>query len=85
MVVDDPLSGRHLSVHDDLDALLARLPEVLRDDLYVLRPDRLPGAGQRSGSLPAYVRGPRAGNWQSALRRSACPPDGGEDTPEQAA
>ena len=37
----DELSGRHLSVHDDLDALLARVPEVLRDDLYVLRPERL--------------------------------------------
>jgi NAD(P)-dependent dehydrogenase (short-subunit alcohol dehydrogenase family) len=80
----DPLSGRHLSVHDDLDALLAHLREVLRDDLYVLRPDRLPGAGHRSGSLPAYVRGRRADDWQSALR-SACPPDGSEDTPEQAA
>jgi NAD(P)-dependent dehydrogenase (short-subunit alcohol dehydrogenase family) len=37
----DRLSGRHLSVHDDLDAVLARLPEVLERDLYVLRPDAL--------------------------------------------
>jgi NAD(P)-dependent dehydrogenase (short-subunit alcohol dehydrogenase family) len=33
----DRLSGRHLSVHDDLDALLARTDDVLRQDLYVLR------------------------------------------------
>ena len=37
----DRLSGRHLDVHDDLDAVLARLPEVREHDLYVLRPDRL--------------------------------------------
>ena len=36
------LSGRHLSVHDDLDAVLARLAEVRARDLYVMRPDRLP-------------------------------------------
>ena len=33
----DGLSGRHLSVHDDLDAMLARTAEVRRDDLHVLR------------------------------------------------
>jgi NAD(P)-dependent dehydrogenase (short-subunit alcohol dehydrogenase family) len=38
----DGLSGRHLSVRDDLDAVLARLPEVRDRDLYVLRPERLP-------------------------------------------
>ena len=37
----DRLTGRHLDVHDDLDRLLGRLPEVLQHDLYVLRPDRL--------------------------------------------
>jgi 5-hydroxydodecatetraenal polyketide synthase CpkA len=37
----DELSGRHLSVHDDLDGLLARLDEVRRRDLYVMRPERL--------------------------------------------
>ena len=37
----DLLSGRHLSVHDDLDRVLAHLPEVLDRDLYVLRPDGL--------------------------------------------
>ncbi len=68
----DALSGRHLSVHDDLDALLARAPEIVRDDLYVLRPDRLRPSvvSRRSGSRPAYLRGRRAGEWQSALRRS---------------
>jgi hypothetical protein len=35
-------SGRHLSVHADLDAGLARLPEVRDRDLYVMRPERLP-------------------------------------------
>lgn len=39
----DQFSGRHLSVHDDLDALLARAEDVLRDDLYVLRRRDLPG------------------------------------------
>jgi hypothetical protein len=29
-------------VHDDLDAVLARLPEVRDRDLYVMRPERLP-------------------------------------------
>src|SRR5262249_24937690 len=38
----DALSGRHLSVHDDLDGLLERLDEVQRRDLYVMRPERLP-------------------------------------------
>jgi len=39
----DSLSGRHLSVHDDLDAVLARLAEVRARDLYVMRVDRLRG------------------------------------------
>jgi NAD(P)-dependent dehydrogenase (short-subunit alcohol dehydrogenase family) len=38
----DPLSGRHLSVHDDLDMLLARSDDILRDDLYVLGLSSLP-------------------------------------------
>jgi NAD(P)-dependent dehydrogenase (short-subunit alcohol dehydrogenase family) len=33
----DSLSGRHLSVHDDLDLLLERLEDVRRDDLCTLR------------------------------------------------
>jgi NAD(P)-dependent dehydrogenase (short-subunit alcohol dehydrogenase family) len=37
----DELSGRHLSVHDDLDAVLGRISEVRRRDLYVLRPEPL--------------------------------------------
>ena len=42
----DRLSGRHLSVHDDLDTLLSRIDDVLRDDRYVLRLRSLPsGAG----------------------------------------
>jgi acyl-CoA synthetase (AMP-forming)/AMP-acid ligase II/NAD(P)-dependent dehydrogenase (short-subunit alcohol dehydrogenase family) len=38
----DPLSGRHLSVHDDLDDVLSRLDQVARDDLYLLRRRGLP-------------------------------------------
>jgi NAD(P)-dependent dehydrogenase (short-subunit alcohol dehydrogenase family) len=38
----DRLNGRHLSVHDDLDTLLARTEDVLRDDLSVLRVRSLP-------------------------------------------
>jgi NAD(P)-dependent dehydrogenase (short-subunit alcohol dehydrogenase family) len=38
----DRLSGRHLSVHDDLDTLVSRTEDVLRDDLYVLRLRDLP-------------------------------------------
>jgi NAD(P)-dependent dehydrogenase (short-subunit alcohol dehydrogenase family) len=37
----DRLSGRHLSVHDDLDTVLARIDEVQAHDLYTLRPERL--------------------------------------------
>ena len=33
----DALSGRYLSVYDDLDALLARAEEIRRDNLYTLR------------------------------------------------
>lgn len=33
----DRLSGRHVSVHDDVDAMLSRAEDVVRDDLYVLR------------------------------------------------
>jgi NAD(P)-dependent dehydrogenase (short-subunit alcohol dehydrogenase family) len=37
----DSLSGRHLSVHDDFNALLEHHREVRDRDLYVLRPERL--------------------------------------------
>ena len=33
----DALSGRHLSVHDDLDLLMERLADIRRDDLCTLR------------------------------------------------
>jgi NAD(P)-dependent dehydrogenase (short-subunit alcohol dehydrogenase family) len=33
----DSLSGRHLSIHDDLDVLIERLDEIRRDDLCTLR------------------------------------------------
>jgi hypothetical protein len=41
----DRLSGRHLSVHDDLTTLLSRTEDVLRDDLYVLRLHGLSSGG----------------------------------------
>jgi NAD(P)-dependent dehydrogenase (short-subunit alcohol dehydrogenase family) len=37
----DALSGRHVSVHDDLDALLADIDEIRRRDLYALEVQRL--------------------------------------------
>jgi len=40
----DALSGRHLSVHDDLDTLLAQVATVEHEDLYLLHPRRLPPA-----------------------------------------
>jgi hypothetical protein len=33
----DPLSGRHLSVHEDISLLLAHTDRILQDDLCVLR------------------------------------------------
>jgi len=33
----DSLSGCHLTVHDDLEALIDRALEISRDELYTLR------------------------------------------------
>jgi hypothetical protein len=33
----DSLSGRHLSVTDNLDTLLSRMDQIERDDLHTLR------------------------------------------------
>jgi len=38
----DRLSGRHLSVTDNLDALLPRIDQIERDDLHTLRPTNGP-------------------------------------------
>jgi NAD(P)-dependent dehydrogenase (short-subunit alcohol dehydrogenase family) len=38
----DTLSGRHLTVHDDLDALIENAHEIKRHDLYTLRRGELP-------------------------------------------
>jgi NAD(P)-dependent dehydrogenase (short-subunit alcohol dehydrogenase family) len=69
----DALSGRHLSVHDDLDAVLANVREVQARDLYVLRPDRLRARAstrpRRRNSGPAYYQGRRANVWRAALGR----------------
>jgi NAD(P)-dependent dehydrogenase (short-subunit alcohol dehydrogenase family) len=67
----DALSGRHLSVHDDLDTVLAHLREVEACDLYLLRPDRLrarvSARPRRTTSGPAYFRGRPAAMWRDAL------------------
>jgi NAD(P)-dependent dehydrogenase (short-subunit alcohol dehydrogenase family) len=44
----DVLSGRHVSVHDDLDALVAQIDVVRNCDLYVLRPERLDEDARRT-------------------------------------
>jgi NAD(P)-dependent dehydrogenase (short-subunit alcohol dehydrogenase family) len=36
----DALSGRHLSVQDDLDELLAQIHDIRHRDLYLLHPNR---------------------------------------------
>jgi NAD(P)-dependent dehydrogenase (short-subunit alcohol dehydrogenase family) len=46
----DALSGRHLSVHDDLGAVLAEIDEVRERDLYVLHPQRLAPPRDRAAS-----------------------------------
>jgi len=62
----DRLSGRHLTVADDLDSLLARLDQIQREDLHVLRlrtdgrpagQARKPGAAARRSPTPADSRG----------------------------
>jgi NAD(P)-dependent dehydrogenase (short-subunit alcohol dehydrogenase family) len=50
----DRLSGRHLSVHDDLDVVLGHIDEVRARDLYVLRPERLQRACQPRRRDPLY-------------------------------
>jgi NAD(P)-dependent dehydrogenase (short-subunit alcohol dehydrogenase family) len=46
----DALTGRHLSVHDDLEAVLAEIDEVRERDLYVLHPQRLAPPPVRAAS-----------------------------------
>jgi NAD(P)-dependent dehydrogenase (short-subunit alcohol dehydrogenase family) len=49
----DSLSGRHLSVHDDLDTLLSRIDDIRRNDLYTLALRRLPQTAEANSSRPA--------------------------------
>jgi NAD(P)-dependent dehydrogenase (short-subunit alcohol dehydrogenase family) len=53
----DNLSGRQLSVHDDIDAVLARIDDVRDTELYVLGVHTLPAAGEQHSWLrrPAYA------------------------------
>jgi NAD(P)-dependent dehydrogenase (short-subunit alcohol dehydrogenase family) len=46
----DALSGRHLSVHDDLDAVLEDIDQVRERDLYVLHPQRLSDVDARAAN-----------------------------------
>jgi NAD(P)-dependent dehydrogenase (short-subunit alcohol dehydrogenase family) len=61
----DRLSGRHLTVADDLDSLLARLDQIQREDLLVMR---LRTEGRTAGRAAGRARGPGA-----AARRSPAP------------
>ena len=84
----DRLSGSHLSVHDDLDALLAQAPEIEPAQCFVdnvRAPERLlgdalsdPAAGGaaatgRPNRAPAYYLGRPAGLWQRIMGRPAIP------------
>jgi NAD(P)-dependent dehydrogenase (short-subunit alcohol dehydrogenase family) len=64
----DALSGLHLSVHDDVDTVLARAAEVRARDLYVLRPQRLAPAGEAAAPAPVASR---ADSGAAAARRPA--------------
>jgi len=52
----DSLSGRHLSVHDDLDLLLERAEEIDREDLCTLRLRELPPAAPQPKLRRAVAR-----------------------------
>jgi NAD(P)-dependent dehydrogenase (short-subunit alcohol dehydrogenase family) len=49
----DALSGRHLSVHDDIDALLSQIDRIRGEDLYLLRTRNL-----LDQDRPAVATGP---------------------------
>jgi NAD(P)-dependent dehydrogenase (short-subunit alcohol dehydrogenase family) len=59
----DALTGRCLTVHDDVAALVARAEEIQRDDLYTLKLSRL-AAPAPTPSAPPRARWPRA--WLAA-------------------
>ena len=64
----DSLSGRHLSVHDDLDLLLDRLEDIRRDDLCTLRVREVrPGADTAASRATAEAVTPASsGGGESA-------------------
>jgi len=47
----DALTGRHLSVHDDLDAVLDQIETVRTDDLYLLHPRSVPENAREMGAV----------------------------------
>jgi NAD(P)-dependent dehydrogenase (short-subunit alcohol dehydrogenase family) len=67
----DPLSGRHLSVHDDLDALLERIKTIRDRDLYVMRPGLLASDAQLSPVNPVHPAAARSSRLRLCLQRRA--------------
>jgi NAD(P)-dependent dehydrogenase (short-subunit alcohol dehydrogenase family) len=61
----DALTGRCLTVHDDVAALVARAEEIQRDDLYTLKLSRLGEPAAPPPAAPARARSPRTwlGAW----------------------
>ncbi len=55
----DVLTGRHISVHDDLDTLIEHQCEVRARDLYVLRPETLTGTSTSVTSTSVTSRSTR--------------------------
>jgi len=58
----DALSGRYVTVFDDLDALLLRAAEIEREGLYSLRVRKFEGHGMPAVLAALLSRGERAGS-----------------------
>lgn len=56
----DVLSGRFLSIYDDLDMLAQRANEIEQQNLYALKLDKIPGAGSYPALGPVFEEGRRA-------------------------
>jgi hypothetical protein len=71
------LSGRHLTVADDLDTLLGEIGEIECADLHTLRVGTAPArsAATRPAAAPAYYLGRPAEMWLNAFRRSWSRPE----------
>jgi hypothetical protein len=58
----DALSGRLVTVFDDLDALLPRATEIEREGLYSLRVRRFDGVGMPAALAAVLSTGERGGS-----------------------